>query len=384
MRFKRPIYRILFFAAWLAVLGGMATLVIAANRKTGSRKCKGVEVSINNDGETISVKKADVLKAIQRTAGGSVMNKPFGDMNLGAMEKTLEANPWIRDAELYLDTKDVLHVSVWEREPFARVFTTTGGSFYIDSSGFQLPLLTTYSVKLPVVTGFTASKRFSAKDSATMQSLKNLILTIGKDSFWTAQVGQIDITPERKFELVPLIGSHIIRLGYAENVEQELSNLLLFYKKVLPKAGLTKYSVLDAEFDGQIVALRRGQVSTVDSLQLQKNIDELLKKKTAEQEPENLPPIPWVTEEPKKDSLTESTEQEKMENGAAASPQTNNERTAPSISSSVKTNPTKSNPTKKPVQKPAAAKVVTPKPKQAAKKEEQKPKAVMPVKTNEY
>lgn len=366
MKFKRPIYRILFFAAWIAVLGGIATLVIAANRKSGMHKCKGVEVSINENGETVSVKKEDVLKIIERTAHGPVMNKPFGDLNLGSMEKALKANPWIRDAELYLDTRDVLHVSVWEREPFARVFTTAGASFYIDSSGYQLPLLENYTTKLPVVTGFTTAKKWNKKDSLTVEGLKDIILAINKDSFWTAQVGQIDITPEHKFDLVPLIGSHVIKIGYAENVEDKLHNLLLFYKKVLPKAGLAKYSALDAQFDGQIVAVRKGPTSAVDSIQLQKNIEELMKKKEAEQEPDDaLPAIPWVTTPA---SLNDSLTEPPLE---------------PATADNKKGNPTpdkpihpKSNPAKAEMKKPSQ---------QPTKKETPKPKAVMPSKkSNEY
>lgn len=353
------------------MLGGIATLVIAANRKTGLHKCKGLTVSINGDGKTISVKKEDVLKAIERTAKGPVMNKPFGDMNLGAMEKTLEANPWIRDAELYLDTKDVLHVSVWEREPFARVFTTAWASFYIDSSGYQLPLLQNYSVRLPVVTGFTASRKWSKKDSATWQGLKEVLLAVGKDSFWNAQVGQIDVTPERKFELIPLIGSHVIKLGYAENVEQKLSNLLVFYKQVISRAGFAKYSALDAQFDGQIVAVRKGQTSAIDSVQLQKNIDELMKKKAAEQEPDDdLPAIPWVTQPPPatiNDSLTEPP----LEPVTA---------TTSTINSPTPDRPNqqKSTPVKNRIHKPGPQKPD----KHPIKKEAQKPKAVMPA--NEY
>jgi cell division protein FtsQ len=369
LRFKRPIYRILFFAAWLAVLGGLATLVIAANRKTGSRTCKGVAVSINGDGETIFVQKSDVLKAIERTAKGPVVKKHFGDMNLGAIEKSLEANPWIRDAELYLDTKDILHVSVWEREPFARVFNTAGASFYIDSSGYVLPLLENYSAKLPVVTGFTAAKKLSAKDSVTLQGLKEIILAVSKDSFWNAQVGQIDITPEHKFELIPLIGSQVIKFGYAENIKDKLNNLLVFYKQVMAKAGLAKYSALDLQYEGQIVAVRRGQTSTVDSVQLQKNIEELMKKKEAEQEPDDaLPAIPWVSEQPAtiNDSLTEPP----------LEPVTNSP--VPEKHSIKITNPRKSQVQK---QKPVNAGIQK-QVKEPIKKEA--PKAVMPSKHNEY
>lgn len=346
-------------------------LVIAANRKTGLRKCKGVQVSVNGDGQTVSVKKEDVMKAIERTAKGPVMNKSFGDMNLGAMEKTLEANPWIRDAELYLDTKDVLHVSVWEREPFARVFTAAGATFYIDSSGYGLPLLPNYSVRLPVVTGFTASKKWSERDSAAWQGVKEVLLAVGKDSFWNAQVGQIDITPERKVELIPLIGSHVIKLGYPENVEQKLNNLLVFYKQVLPKAGFAKYSVLDAQFDGQVVAVRKGQTSAIDSVQLQKNIEELMKKKAAEQEPDDgLPAIPWITT-PSPTTITDSLTEPPLEPVTA----TDNTTVLPTPD---KPNPQKSNPVKNRLRKPGPQKLF----KQPIKKETPKPKAVMPA--NEY
>lgn len=378
MKFKRPIYRILFFAAWLLVLGGLATLVIAANGKAQARTCKGVAVSINGDGGPVYVEKEDVLKAVEATAKGNVVGKRFGDINLGAFEKTLERNPWIRDAELYLDTKDVLHISVRERRPFARVFTTAGGSFFIDSSGFQLPLLPEYAIKLPVVTGFTPAKKLGTKDSLTLQGVKDIVLAVNKDSFWKAQVGQIDITPERKFELVPLIGSHVIKLGFAEDVEQKLGNLMVFYKQVLPKAGLAKYSALDAQFDGQIVAVRKGPTSVVDSVQLQKNIAELMKKKALEQEAENMPALP-LYEEPKRTAPTESTQQERMENATVPAAQTNESRTTPPISTSDKTTPPKSNPPKTPIQKPEQKP-----PKQPIKNKAPKPKAVMPGKTNEY
>lgn len=358
------------------MLGGIATLVIAANGKTQSRTCKGVAVSVNNDGETVYVEKEDVLKAVEQTAKGNVVGKRFGDINLGAFEKTLERNPWIRDAELYLDTKDVLHISVWERQPFARVFTTAGASFFIDSSGFQLPLLPDYAIKLPVVTGFTAAKKLNAKDSLTLQGVKDVVIAISKDSFWKAQVGQIDITSQHKFELIPLIGSHIIKLGYAEDVDAKLNNLMVFYKQVLPKAGLAKYSVLDAQFDGQIVAVKKGPTSVVDSVQLQKNIEELMKKKAAEQEAENLSTLP-AEEESKQTAPTESTQQERMENATAPATPTTEQRTNPSISTPDKTNPPKSNPAKTPIQKPEQ------KPLKQPIKNEGKPKAVMP-KTNEY
>ncbi|MBB1282852.1 FtsQ-type POTRA domain-containing protein [Flavisolibacter sp. BT320] len=288
MRFKRPIYRYLFYTAWIAAVGGIVFLLVSANSKSKTRTVKGIVVSVNNGGDRIYVEKEDVLKTIEKTAGGKLLSRNSGNVNLAGLEKGLEKNPWIRDAELYFDTKDVLHVSITERVPFARVFTTSGNSFYIDSSGFQLPLLDNYSAKLPVVTGFTPAKKLKAADSALLQETKSVVRNISEDVFWNMQIGQIDITPDRKFELIPVVGNHVIKLGSGYNTEEKLDRLMVFYRQVLPKAGLAKYSALDVQFNEQVVAVRRGPTSKVDSIQLQKNIKELMEKKMAEQEPTDL------------------------------------------------------------------------------------------------
>ncbi len=385
MRFKRPIYRYLFYTAWIAIIGGVITLLVSANGKAKTRTCKGVVVSINNDGERIYVEKEGVLKSMEHTAQGSLVKKHIGDIDLTSLEKTLEKNPWIRDAEMFFDTKDVLHVAVSERVPVARVFTTAGTSFYIDSSGFPLPLLESYSAKLPVITGFTAAKKLKKADSALLHQVKEVVQTVSTDPFWNAQVGQIDITADKKFELIPVVGSHVIKLGSGIDVKGKLARLMVFYQQVLPKAGLAKYSALDVQYQGQVVAVKRGPVSKVDSLQLEKNIEDLLQKKLSEQEPDDAAPasIPVATlsngdfgvETERKDSMAAKPVPEK-----STAPKT----TAPAIvSAPVKTPVTsqRSDSKKttvqpsKPVVKPTVEKKVA----------AQKPKAVMqPKKENDY
>jgi cell division protein FtsQ len=288
--FKRPIYRILFFSGWILLLGGIITLLIAANRRNEGQLCKGVSITINNGNSIIFVAKEDVLRCIEKTAKGPLIKKHFGELNLNALEQTLETNPWIQDAEMYFDTKDILHVLVIERIPVARVFTTAGVSFYIDSAGYQMPLVEKYSVRLPLVTGYMASKKWNTKDSALLINLKKLLQVICANEFWKAQIGQVDITPNKKFELIPTIGNGVIRLGDASAIENKLGRLFNFYKQVIPKVGFAKYSVLDLQFDGQIVAVKKGPQSPVDSIQLQKNIQELMRRKAVEQEAEGIEP----------------------------------------------------------------------------------------------
>lgn len=264
--------------AWLLVGCGMIVLLAAANRKPQQHICKSITVSIRGDGEQFFIDKGDILKSLTTSAKGTLLNKPVANINLTQLEKSLEMGLWIRDAELYFDSRDVLHVLVWEREPIARVFTTVGSSFYIDSAGKRMPLLKKVSVRVPVITGFSAAKKLNVKDSLLLGDLTRLVQYMTANTFWNAQIAQIDVLPTGTLELLPVIGNHTVRFGTTENFEEKLKHLFLFYKQVSSKAGFDKYAVLDVQFKNQVVAMQKNTVSAVDSIQLQKNIKALLNK----------------------------------------------------------------------------------------------------------
>lgn len=222
------------------------------------------------------------MRQIEIAAKGKVENRPVGDINLSMLERSLQNNPWIRDAEMYFDNRQVLNVVIHEREPIARVFTTAGVSFYVDNAGKRMPLMNNAGARVPVVTGFTNAKKLNAKDSALIKEVKEVVQYIYAHPFWNAQIGQIDITSDNKFELISLVGDHVIKIGNADNIEEKLNKLYVFYQQVLSQAGFNKYRVLDVQYQGQIVATKKGTVSKVDSLRLKKNIEELLNKKMEE------------------------------------------------------------------------------------------------------
>lgn len=274
---KRTIRRIVVLGAWMLVIAGIATLLIAANGRKKEQRCRKVSVVVRGVGENYYIEKEDIQKGLEKAAGGPLLNREVNSVPLATLERQLERNAWIRDAELYFDSRNVLHVVVWERQPVARVFTTTGTSFYLDSAGQRMPLLEKVSARVPVVTGFTAARRWNRRDSLQLKEVKAVAAYIYAHSFWNAQVGQIDITADG-FELIPTVGRHVIRLGSAEAIDQKLHRLYVFYRQVLRQTGFDRYSVLDVRFDGQVVAVNRGVTSDVDSVQLQKNIAELLER----------------------------------------------------------------------------------------------------------
>jgi cell division protein FtsQ len=274
---KRIILKALFLAAWLIVIAGITVLLVAANRKHDDKICRDVVVNIQGTGDKYYVEADDIIRLLEKSNRGKLVHEPISSISPDELEKLIEKDKWIKDAELYFDREDVLHVLVEEREPIARVMDLNGGSFYIDSSAHRMPLLEEVSARVPVFTGFTAAKKLRKSDSAMLQQIKSIAVYIYYNSFWNAQTGQVDIRDE-KFEITPLIGYHVIRLGNADDIEGKLYRALLFYKKILAKTGFNKYSAVDVQFSGQVIGVHRGTVSAVDSIQLQKNIEELLEK----------------------------------------------------------------------------------------------------------
>jgi cell division protein FtsQ len=360
----------LIIGGWLLVITGITTLLIAANSKKKEHTCKDILVGIKGNEGKFYIEKEDVLKLMEKTVDGSLLQKNITAINLKKLEEGLKTNPWIKSAELYFDSKDVLHVFVEEREPIARVFTTAGNSFYMDSSGTTMPLLDKMSIRVPVVTGFTSARKFNAADSSLRQQTKQVVQFIYNNEFWNAQVGQIDITRERKFELIPVIGDHIIKLGGGENVEEKLNRLFVFYKQVMSKVGFNKYAALDVEYKGQVVAIKKEPTSPVDSIQLKKNIEELMNRANMQNIDDDMLPDQTLTTT-KLDSTVSIT-----------AAQTNSVSTKTNPNPTTVLNQSNQSTAKKAETKSVPKKSVTiEKPKQNVKMnkgEKTKPKAVMP------
>ena len=279
MNTKATIRKILFVMLWVCIGGGLLTLLIAAISKKNREDCTDYTITIKNSEENIFIDANDIRKLLKSGAGFEIKGKKISEINLKKLEQLLKNNVWIRKAEMWFDNRNVLHVEVYEREPIARIFTTAGNTFYIDSTEKKLPLSERLSARVPVFTGFVDKKIYSAKDSLLLSDVKNIAAYIKNDPFWMGQVAQINITPERNFELSPVVGNHLIKLGNAKDIEKKFGRLMIFYKQVLAQKGFDAYSTIDVQYFGQVVGTKRGSdKNKVDTVMLKRRVDEMLKQ----------------------------------------------------------------------------------------------------------
>lgn len=263
---------------WLVIGGGMFTLLLAAISSKKKGICNGYEIVLKGPGNQFFISKNEVELILKKAASGPIKGQPAESFRLHEMEEMLEKNVWISDAELFVDKNDILHATITEKEPRARLFTTTGQSFYIDQEGREMPLSDKVSARVPVFTGYPARALRTGPDSILLAGIRTIASYISKDSFWKAQVAQVDITPDGNFEMIPVIGNHLVKLGDAENIPAKFNRLLVFYREILSKSGFDKYKLIDVQYRGQVVASRYAGDPKVDSIQLRKNVENLLKQ----------------------------------------------------------------------------------------------------------
>jgi cell division protein FtsQ len=289
---KQTIQKILFVLMWFSIGAGMTVLLLAAIGKKNRDICRDYHITINQGRSGFFFDEKDVLDIITEIYPQGLKGCTVSSIDLRSIETALEKNSCIRDAQLYFNNQDVLHIMIQEREPVARIFTEEGNSFYIDRDASIMPLSEKHHARVPVFTGFPEYKKPDEERQQLLNQVKQTALFIQNDSFWMAQVAQIDINSKKEFDMIPAVGNHIVKLGNAVHLEAKFNRLFVFYRDVLSKTGFEKYPVIDVRYDRQVVAVRDGKVKPrVDTVQLKSNVQKLLQQAQQKRKevPEELP-----------------------------------------------------------------------------------------------
>ncbi len=271
---------------------GLIFLLVAAVRIRSEQVCTGVVIRFHGSSGGRYVGKAEIAE--QMWPGGIQVLKghPLEELDLSLMEQRIEQDPWVRNAELFLDASDRLQVVVEEQQPTARVFTREGASFYIDENLRRIPLNRHFTPNLPVFTGLpmTRSAR-DRNDSLWLSQVLEIVTAMQEDSLWMAQIEECAYEPPLGFVLYPMAGDHRIIFGNAERAQDKFRNLFVFYAKVLAKEGWNSYRSIDLRFDRQVVAVPTVPRKTTKD-NLSPVITAAMKVQEQEPDPENTNPDP--------------------------------------------------------------------------------------------
>lgn len=243
---------------WMVVLTGFVVLVGAAAKVKDTAACKGIAVKLSGDDENFFIEEKDIKALLVKNKDLNPVGKPVSTINIANLEKIVAQDPWVKQADLYIDNNRVLNIKVIQREPVARVFTITGNSFYLDAQADRIPISERYAARVPVFTGFpTDALQLQSADSALTAAIVGISSYVLNNPFWMAQVEQVNITGDRQFEITPKLGDHIIDFGEGTDIEKKFARLLAFYKEGLSRVGWNNYTRVNVAFENEVVCTRK-------------------------------------------------------------------------------------------------------------------------------
>jgi cell division protein FtsQ len=252
---KKPINwkKILWNSCWIIFSIGLIVLFGASIQRKNNKKCSAIKIEITGAEKHMFIDEKDVMELL--LVNGPIEGAMIHSLSLRKMETLVEQNAWVKNAEMFFDNNQVLQINIEERQPVARMFQIDGNSFYLDTAAVMLPLSNKLSVRVPVFTGF---KKELIRDTPMIQQIIALSTYIGADSFFNAQIAQIDIRSDKRFELIPLIGDHRIVFGDASELAIKFKKLKAFYKTAWLQNGMNTYEILDLQYKNQLVAVKKG------------------------------------------------------------------------------------------------------------------------------
>lgn len=177
---------------------------------------------------------------------GPIKNVPKEKLDLNIIEEVIEANEMVKSAQVYLTVDGELTSKIIQREPIGRI--EGNSKYYLDDEGKRMPLSTSHSARVPIITGKITGK--------SLEDVYGILNYINTDEFLRENVIGIHIKDEGKYQLKFRMEQFVVNLGNVDNLEDKFNNFKAFYTKADKDKTLEAYSVVSLEFNNQVVCTK--------------------------------------------------------------------------------------------------------------------------------
>lgn len=239
-----------------------ACLVVAYMSGVSCRaplKCTGLNVVIADSSMNRFVSKADVKKFLDKEYGEYV-GMLLDSIDLAKVEKIIDGRSAVNKSEAYTTRDGMLNVKVTQRTPVVR-FQKRDGGFYADAEGFLFPLQSSYASRVQVIDGDIPLKANSGykgeitdeKERAWLGKVIDLVNYMENSRTWKDKIVQITVCDGGELIMVPREGKERFHFGQPDEIQEKFRKMEKYYTAVVPAKGEKEYSVVNLEYDGQIV-----------------------------------------------------------------------------------------------------------------------------------
>ncbi len=245
---------------WAAAILIIGLLALFVTRRKNLSQVADVNVSIKHldNGSKDFIDSSDVVTIIKHALDEDIKDQRVGRVDVSHIEKILNQDPFIENAEVFVTALNNLNITVKQREPICRIIDNAGSNYYLDKTGFRMPLSKHFTARVPIVTGSVSAydPEFLKKNNL-LKNIFYLVQTLEGDDFFRPLIQQINVDAGGEFTLIPVLGDQKIRIGDAGDLEDKMNRLKIFYREAMPYEGWNTYATISVKYKGQIVCKKR-------------------------------------------------------------------------------------------------------------------------------
>jgi len=195
---------------------------------------------------TLFINEATVSKLLIQNQQ-PVTEQPKEIIDLNTLEFALNSNPMIKEAEVFMSVSGELSAEIEQKRPIARVYTNA--SYYIDDEGSFMPLSSSYTARVPFVTGYVKKNN--------LKTVFQFAKAVDEDEFLKKHVIEIRQNEDKTIDFKIRKSDFIVHLGTLNKLKKKINNFKAFYQKGLRDKILDSYKVVNLKFDKQVICTKK-------------------------------------------------------------------------------------------------------------------------------
>ena len=237
MRFNWMKIKLIFLLALISAL------FYSTSSVNNLRDVSKMDIYINNSNNLFITKdsiKSAVIEII------STKNIRKSSVHSQALEFELNKIELVKNSDVFVDVNGSMLINIEQRKPIARFLDNKS---YLDEDGLIMPKSKYYSARVPVIRGYT-----NTQDQLSL--IYKLSNYINNDKFLSQSATEILIDSNSNFSIKLRDYRFKILIGQLNNLDLKIKNFKAFYINASANQILNKYSVINLQFDNQVVCIK--------------------------------------------------------------------------------------------------------------------------------
>ena len=237
MRFNWMKIKLIFLLALISAL------FYSTSSVNNLRDVSKMDIYINNS-NNLFITKDSINNAVVEIISTKKILK--SSVHSQALEFELNKIELVKNSDVFVDVNGNMIINIEQRKPIARFLDNKS---YLDEDGLIMPKSKYYSARVPVIRGYT-----NTQDQLSL--IYKLSNYINNDKFLSQSATEILIDSNSNFSIKLRDYRFKILIGQLNNLDLKIKNFKAFYINASANQILNKYSVINLQFDNQVVCVK--------------------------------------------------------------------------------------------------------------------------------